>query len=140
MARTPPSSGLSAPSPPISGEKGIKASGRNRITRDIASPRESDLRQVGLRRQICPQICFLWRASVARVRPTKRIADGKSLPAARLRETPSLFEPGLLSFLQVFGQRHFTIAVGIECFVLRHFFPGQHAVFVCIECREFLFE
>jgi len=38
------------------------------IHRDIASPRESDLRQVGLRRQICPQICFLWRASVARVR------------------------------------------------------------------------
>jgi len=35
---------------------------------DIASPRESDLRQVGLRRQICPQICFLWRGSVARVR------------------------------------------------------------------------
>ena len=48
-----------------------KASGRNRITRDIASPRESDLRQVGLRRQICPQICFLWRGSVARVRSTR---------------------------------------------------------------------
>ena len=65
--------------------QGIKASGRNRITRDIASPRESDLRQVGLRRQICPQICFLWRGSVARVRATLRVADSKSFPAARLK-------------------------------------------------------
>gem|GEM_PF-3503989 len=62
-----------------------KASGRNRNTRDIASPRESDLRQVGLRRQICPQICFLRRGSVARVRSALRLANGKSFSAARLR-------------------------------------------------------
>jgi len=59
-----------------------KASGRNRFTRDIASPRESDLRQVGLRRQICPQICFPWHGSVARGRSTLRLADGKFFPAA----------------------------------------------------------
>jgi len=53
-------------------------------TRDFASPRESDLRQVGLRRQICPQICFLRRGSVARVRSIQWLADGTSFPAARL--------------------------------------------------------
>jgi len=49
----------------------------------MASPRESDLRQFGLCRQICPQICFLWRGSVARGRSTQWLADGKSFPAAR---------------------------------------------------------
>ena len=46
----------------IAGISSYQASGRNRITKDIASPRESDLRQVALRRQIC----FPWRGSVAR--------------------------------------------------------------------------
>ncbi|HQX50545.1 MAG TPA: hypothetical protein PLR25_11585, partial [Planctomycetaceae bacterium] len=31
-----------------------------------------------LRRQICPQICFLWRGSVARVRSPRGLADEKA--------------------------------------------------------------
>jgi len=35
------------------------ASGGNKSTKYVTLPRESDLRQVGLRRLICPQICIL---------------------------------------------------------------------------------
>jgi len=37
----------------------IEASGRNKHMKYLAPPKESDLGQVGLRRQICPQVCNL---------------------------------------------------------------------------------
>ena len=36
-----------------------QASGRNKSIKYVAPSKESDLRQVRLRRQICPQICIL---------------------------------------------------------------------------------